>query len=334
MTAEDVAFTIRSLQDVRCDSPQRSRLLPIERVEVIDAATVAITFESKVEDPRELLTFKILPQHKFPPGPPICFNDAFDRQPIGSGPYRFVRWSERGITLEEVNRSPRSISRIEVRFIPDKIVQLDFLQYEAIHAVPVISWAHRALVAAMAPKVRLVRCGEGAWWYLRVYRENIDLKLAPVRLAIAHAIDRDEILAATFGGGNVQTARRYDFDPERSRAFLASAGYVLREGRYRLGDRPLVLRLAETRAMVDLEVALALQRQLGAVGIELVIGSKYDSDLALEVSDDFEQGDIASQMVASVPLWRLDGYAAISTQIDATIDPERCFTAFERWRWK
>jgi peptide/nickel transport system substrate-binding protein len=93
--ASDVAFTISSAKDSTLGSPNASLLTNIDSVTAPDSATAVYWFHAR--SPQQfydaVYPLPIMPEHVWKSMPPQSWraSDAA-RNPIGSGPYRFVRW--------------------------------------------------------------------------------------------------------------------------------------------------------------------------------------------------------------------------------------------------
>lgn len=90
LTASDVAFTIKTVQDTRTKSPKYSSWDGVQ-VEQIDDLTIRFTLGKPYTLFLENATLGILPEHIWKT---IDFNrfdsNKYNREPIGSGPYKFV----------------------------------------------------------------------------------------------------------------------------------------------------------------------------------------------------------------------------------------------------
>lgn len=89
ITAQDIVFTIKTTQDSRIKSPKRASWDGVG-VEQIDDLTVRFTLKKPYAPFIENTTMGILPEHIWKP---IDFNrfdtSKYNREPIGSGPYKF-----------------------------------------------------------------------------------------------------------------------------------------------------------------------------------------------------------------------------------------------------
>ena len=164
-------------------------------------------------------------------------------RPVGTGPFRFVRWRRgEAITLE---RNPDywgvgpHVQRLEFRFIADPSAAQSALEAGDVDAFP--GFPAPEAVAGLARDPRFtVRIGASEGETLMAINERSGpLADVRVRRALAYATDRRAILAgAMFGYGQpigshyppqdpgyVDLTGMYPHDPMRARKLLAEAGY-------------------------------------------------------------------------------------------------------------
>jgi peptide/nickel transport system substrate-binding protein len=94
-TADDVKFTYDKLMDPKVDAaPNRSYFTTVKSCEVIDPYTVRFTASERYFKTLEAIgtIMVICPRHAFDHGDPDFNNNDFNRHPIGTGPYKFIRW--------------------------------------------------------------------------------------------------------------------------------------------------------------------------------------------------------------------------------------------------
>ncbi|PYP12585.1 MAG: hypothetical protein DMD54_18205, partial [Gemmatimonadetes bacterium] len=95
VTAADVEFTFNAYTDSAVESPFRPKLLRIASVTQRDSLTTVFRFKERYPEMfyDAVYHMRILPAHLLRPVPRDQWRTApFGRQPVGSGPYRFVQW--------------------------------------------------------------------------------------------------------------------------------------------------------------------------------------------------------------------------------------------------
>ncbi|MGH7418448.1 MAG: ABC transporter substrate-binding protein, partial [Candidatus Rokuibacteriota bacterium] len=120
LTADAVKWTIEWLLDPKNESHYRPRFSFVESVDVVDPLTVRI----RTKEPAPILRYYLV---DFTVQDPAYVRqvgtDVASRQPIGAGPYKFVRWDRDERLVLEANptywNKPPAIRRVEFRFIPD-----------------------------------------------------------------------------------------------------------------------------------------------------------------------------------------------------------------------
>jgi peptide/nickel transport system substrate-binding protein len=170
--------------------------------------------------------------------------EGFKKQPVGLGPYRFVR-STPGVELvleanEQYWRKKPSVKRIVIKGIPDRTTRLAMLKTgEADIAYLMIGVEAQTVKAD--PKLRLAQVIPAAAWWLdfpEQWKPKSPWADRRVRLATNLAIDKQAINEAERLGysrltGNIipsamEFALRiepYPYDPTHAKRLLADAGY-------------------------------------------------------------------------------------------------------------
>ena len=212
------------------------------------------------------------------PSAVMAFGSDFSENPVGSGPYRFVRWvRDQEVVLSAFDDywyGTPSIQEIVFRPIPEsssRVAELvtggvDVITNLSPEAVPLVSGSGQA-VAATVPSIRNI------FIVLNVTGEG-PLDDPRVRLALNHAVDKEQIIRTILGGDGVANGCPLNpymygyvedlcapipYDPERARELLAEAGYA--DGfTFTMGS-------PDGRYLNDRQVAEAVVGQLAAVGV-------------------------------------------------------------------
>lgn len=117
VTAADVAFTFDIYSDSTIASPSRSALREIIAVRPLDSLTAVFRFRRPYAEMfyDAVYHMRVLPAHLLRAVPRTAWQSApFGRQPIGAGPYRFVRWKA-GESLELAADSTFFLGRPHLR---------------------------------------------------------------------------------------------------------------------------------------------------------------------------------------------------------------------------
>ncbi len=293
-TSADVAFTYRAIMDPRTNMEGRVGYERVVRVETPDRYTIVFRLKRKwAPFVRTVFSeganiYRILPEHLL--GRAADINRAdFNDHPIGTGPYRFVRWQrgeriEYAANLDYFGGKPR-IPRIVVREVPDENTVGILLQRHEIDLAVADSAtfaAHRA-----DPDLRAELLPENAFAAYELNTARPPFADVRVRRAVAAALDRAALVRKnTFGTGILAYAdipprfwtatpprdpNRYD--PAAAGRLLDAAGWARgADGMRANGGRRLQVELAEyggspTLRNEDVQVQAALR----AVGIDATI---------------------------------------------------------------
>ncbi len=281
LTARDVKWTLDTIRNGSLVTVKTTTYQLVSQVDAPDESTVIL----HLSEPDATLLYN-LSDGAFGIVP-YGSDNQFGRNPIGSGPFRFVR--QEPDSLVEIERNDQywgEHARVQwVRFnvVPDATTRALELRKGSADIVP-----SGALSADMIRTLRrdsrlVVEQQPGTVLaYLAFNLRDPILKDVRVRQALAHAIDREPILHYLFGDAGrladsvlppqhwayTSDMPHYDYDPNAANALLDKAGYP----RGREGIRFHLLMKTSTDETTRL-LAAVLQQQLRAVGIALDIRS-------------------------------------------------------------
>lgn len=271
LDSADVKATYDSILDPQTASPHRATISMIARIETPDARTVDFHLARPDALFPGYLVIGILPSEG------IARGHAFNKQPVGSGPFALQEWPEEG---RLVLRRLRDGRRAEFLKVADPTVralkllrgEVDMLQNDMPSEL-ILHLERRGM--------RVLRQRGSNFSYLGFNLDDPVTGRIEVRRAIAHALDRDAVIHHVFGGAARPAASLlpgshwagnpdltpYPYDPSRARAQLRLAGYG--EGQrvaltYKTSNDPFRIRLATV-----------IQQQLAQVGVDVEIRS-YD----------------------------------------------------------
>ncbi len=296
LTSKDVVYTFAAFLDPKFDSPFKGAYRPMKAVTALDDYTVVFTLsEPFAAFPTQLVNT--------PPVVPFGSGPSLATHPVGTGPYRFVRFDpDEQVVLEAFpgywQGAPRN-SGVTVKVIPDDTMRGLELRKGSIDAVANDLPPDIAFQLERSGDFRVDQSPGLDFSYIAFNMRDPILKDTRVRHAIGFAIDRDAIVhylrrglaRPAFGLMPPQAWAfepdkfQFTFDPERAKGLLDQAGYPDPDG---AGPRPrLNLSLRVSTSEEARLQASVVQADLARVGIALDVRS---SELAT-LFDDVARGN-------------------------------------------
>jgi len=292
VTADDVVFTYEVTLNPKTLTTSRSQFEVFKSIKAIDQKTVEIVFKKNIRNPLQRFIFKLLPRHAFKDDY-IGQNDPFLYNPIGSGPFKFSRWTSTGkIIMEKFPDYHRPdyprMDTIQLSIIPDKNIQKEILIYDGIDMITQVRPKDVPILAKMA-SVQLIPYNPLSYSFFAYNNKNEHLAEKKMRLALTLAINRPQMLQAHYGNqGDVisgpfpRTSWAYDidvephpYDPEKAKALLTELGYSDSNGDGYLDkdgtNLEFSLLAVSERQQEEKRVCLDYQAQLKEVGIKINI---------------------------------------------------------------
>lgn len=281
LTARDVKWTLDSIRDGTVISLKASAFKFIDKVEAPDDSTLIVHL--KVADAPLLWSLTDGALGIVPYGSDRTFN----RNPIGSGPFRFVRYDPDNQVIIARNDSywgeKAKVEQVRFAIVPDATTRALELRkgsadVSSANSLPLDTVAtlrsDRNLQVQQEPGTNLQ--------YLAFNLRDPILKDVRVRQALAYGIDREPMLHYLFAdAGSLSDSvlppqhwayngdvAHYPYDPEKAKSLLDQAGY----GEGKDGIRfhlTMKVSVQETSRLL----AAVLQQQLRKIGIALDIRS-------------------------------------------------------------
>jgi peptide/nickel transport system substrate-binding protein len=211
------------------------------------------------------------------------YKDQIGLNPVGTGPFKFVRWIKGDQLVVERNESywgeKAKVDKIVLKIIPDSSARLMALKTGAIDMVDDLDPDSINLVKR-DPNLALIERPGVNVGYLALNTEKPALKNVRVRRAINHAIDKERLIKTVFQGlavpaksplspsiwGYNGAIQPYEYDPTKAKELLEEAHYD-RNRRLELWSMPV------SRAYMPKprKAAELIQAFLDAVGIKTKI---------------------------------------------------------------
>jgi peptide/nickel transport system substrate-binding protein len=288
MTAADAKFAIDYTLNPKNGAYGRQRIIIIERAEAADKNTLRVylkqpsaSFLAVVTD---IMAFSVIPQGSVEEGV-----EKSPKYPPGTGPFKFVEWvpSQRIVfeRFADYWGHKANLDRVVLRPIPDDTVRFTALRagdVDIVERTP-YPWVKQLLDG----KIKGITASEAVYADYRAIFFNVadppfdNIKL---RQAVAHAMNKEELLRATYFGFGRPSNQKYPeghvwhvnglpspaHDPDKARQLLKEAGYK--------GE---TIEMKVEQGQVIETMSTTLQSQLKKVGMNIKItvqeyGSRRD----------------------------------------------------------
>lgn len=289
---EDIVTTVRLLMSAQSDIPNRERFSALKSAEKVTDTSVRVLFTRAMVDPLKATLFKILPHHLLGAAPSLKRDSEFAKNPVGTGPYSFVKANSQGEVLLSANKKyfkgAPGIDRVIMKSFADQSIMAQSLMYNSLDMITYVSPRDLGEVLGDA-KLSVIPYDALSFSFFGLNTDRGILRDKRVRLALSLAVNRQEMMEAFFQGkGRLisgplpPTSWAYNmdvkplpFDIERARKLLKETGLVDKNGDGILetpAGKEIVLSFAvplSGESEMIKRIVLAYQGYLEAVGIKL-----------------------------------------------------------------
>jgi len=274
MDASDVKFSLERAMAEDSTNAQKPLFADIASVEAKDPTTVVVTLSK----PNGSFLFNMAWGDAVIVAPESAADNATN--PIGTGPFTFVDWAQGDKVVLAKNPdywgTPVALENVTFKFISDPNAAFAAMMAEDIDAFPNFPASETLPQFEADPRFKVIVGATEGETILSTNNQSPPLDDVRVRHAIAHAINRQEIIDGAMSGFGTPIGTHFnpsnpdyldlreqsDYDPEQSKALLAEAGISNLTLRMKLPPPPYARRGGEIIAA-----------QLRAVGIETEISN-------------------------------------------------------------
>jgi peptide/nickel transport system substrate-binding protein len=287
-TAEDVKFTWQTIMNSKVNVVSRDGYDKISSIDTPDSYTVIVNFKEYYAPYLSLFT-RVLPKHILESESDIN-KSAFNRTPIGTGPFKLKEWRLTEALVLEANpayfRGKPNLDTIIYKVIPDNNIMLTQLKSGELDIITNIPFSQLDQVKSIEG-VRVVSTPNMIWEHLDFNLDNPLFQDVRVRQAIALGIDRQGIIAnvlknsaspaagdqSPLSWGYNPTAKQTIRDIGTARDLLSQAGWQQgTDGIFAKDGRKLAFSISVPAGMKTRElVAQAISYQLKEVGIAVEV---------------------------------------------------------------
>jgi peptide/nickel transport system substrate-binding protein len=309
LTADAVRLTFERFKKSGAKSPIYGGVQQIATIEAVGDLTVRFTFK----EPAANFWSTISMPYAGILSPASIEKAAADAkaQLVGTGPFTLGEWQAgQSITLLRnaayawgpalsENRGAPYLEKLVFKVIPDAATQLAALQAGEVDVIFVNNPDHLTKLKQDAG-IRLEETVLNSLIYLGFNTKKAPFDDPIVRRALAHAVDKDEILDLALGGVGLKafaplppTLPGFDpslaqhalgYDPAKAQTLLSEAGFTKgSDGAWAKGGQPLKAALLTSNRAPNDTIASLLQSQLKAIGVPAEI-QQLDSKAVMDAT--------------------------------------------------
>ncbi len=219
--------------------PYRSFYEVIDKIAAPDPATVV--FQLEQPNATFLANLAMFPAMIFSPASVKEKEDRFPFEPVGTGPFKFVRWDRNERIVLDANPDywdgrPK-VDRVIFRPIPENSVRFQLLKSGELDLIDGLNLSDLDAVKE-DPGLTLLEVPGMNFGYLAMNTGRKPFDDPRVRRAVAHAVDRDKVIKLALRGhgstgpnpipptvwGYHDKLQSWPYDPAKAKALLAEAG--------------------------------------------------------------------------------------------------------------
>lgn len=291
LTAADVEFTYKLMIDPATPTAYAEDFKAVSSF----AVTGKYDFEVRYDEPfaRSLVTWAhaILPKHAL--AGEDLMNTKYSREPLGAGPYKLSVWEPGRRIVLDVNpdyfEGRAYLDQVVYRIIPD--LSTMFLELKAknldMMGLTPQQYLHQTTGTTWDEQYRKYKYLSFGYTFLGYNLRHPLFADGRVRRALAHAIDKEEIVKGVLLGLGMPTIgpykpgtwiynesiEDYGFDPDKARAMLAEAGWTPgAKGILTKDGRPFSFTILTNQGNDQrIKTATIIQQRLKEIGIEVAI---------------------------------------------------------------
>jgi peptide/nickel transport system substrate-binding protein len=327
VTADDVKFTFDVAKDPTAASLLETAFLArVASAAVVDSFTITFRYVHPHAQAIENFYWAPAPRHLLQDITPAELRNApFNRQPVGSGPFRFQQWQAneqivlvRNDDFPEGLGGPPAADRVMFRIIPEASTRMTEQLTRRLH-VNMQLLPDQANQLRNNPDVDLHSFTGRTVWYVGWNHLHPPFDNRDVRRALTMAINRQELIdALLFGEGAPATSTLppwhrlatdvdpLPFDPDAAGRLLDAAGWTVGPDGIRRNpqNQPFRFTLLTSDDRLRQSVVEVIQSQLRRIGVQADVRvMEFQTMLAAHRGRDFE---------AVVTNWVLDNFEASS----------------------
>jgi len=288
-TSRDVKFTYDAIMDDRVASPRKPDYELVLSVEAPDEHTVRVVYRRPFSPALESWMMSMLPSHLLADKAPDQWPLAFNRAPVGTGPFKFAEWKTnqfvRVTRNDDYFQGRPHMDGIVFRVLPDPLTLRLAFETRQVDFWAADPWA----VGSFREDERftLFSAPSNSYNYVGWNLRRPMFQDLRVRQALAHAVNVDQMIRYVLYGFGTQSTGIFTpemwffnprvqplaYDPEKAKQLLDEAGWVPGPDGIRVknGERFAFTLLTNNGNVIRSDIATLVQENLRAVGVEVAV---------------------------------------------------------------
>ncbi|MBG0777502.1 MAG: peptide-binding protein [Desulfovibrionaceae bacterium] len=292
LTAADVEFTYKLMVDPKTPTAYAENYRHVTGFKVLDPYTMEITYNEVFARSLTSWMIDILPKHLLEHE--NILDTKYSRAPVGAGAYTLTEWTAGSRIVLDANPDFHEgrpyIDRLVYRIIPDTATMFLELKADNLDMMGLTPQQYLFQTSGKdwAERIHKYEYLAFAYTYLGYNLDRPLFKDVRVRQALAHAIDKQEIVKGVLLGQGVATStpykpgtwacneniKPYSYDPAAALALLEEAGWKRQgDGGPLMKDgKPFAFTILTNQGNEQrLKSATIIQSRLAAIGIAVKI---------------------------------------------------------------
>jgi peptide/nickel transport system substrate-binding protein len=294
LDADDVVFTVKSIQDAGWNSPLSLGFRGIS-VAKVDDRTITFTLQEPYAPFSSTLTFGVLPEHLWASISGSAATLAeLNTKPIGSGPFKFDELTKDKtgqiknfhlVSNPDYHLGAAHLSDIQVRFYESSADLVQAYQDGDIDMVGGVPFADKGSLESKNTSVLTLGLPRYDALFINA-NNNSYLRPEKTRRALAHAINKPDLISQVLKGNGVEVdspltpgslgytdaLTRYGYNTEGAKQLLTEEGWELRaDNRWYKGNDKLIVEIVTADTPENRELAEVVKNFWNAIGIEVVV---------------------------------------------------------------
>ncbi len=300
LTAKDVFFTVKLIQDSKFKSTLRGDWQEIE-TEMIDDQTIKFILKEPYSPFLNKLTFGILPQHIFEniPSDNFLINE-FNLKPVGSGPFEFSDYkldkqkniiSYQLLTNDEYYSKVPYLQKINFNFYGSEEELIEAYNRKEINGFGLFSYDK--IPQFKNSQDTAIKSLQSTRYFSIFFNQTKSIPLAEkdIRKALSYAINKNEIIEKVFYNeaaipinslilpnlGKIKPSgenETYQYNPEKAKELIEEAGWKKQEdGSWKKDDKELQISLISTQFPALIRTSELIKKHWESIGIKVNVSN-------------------------------------------------------------